>query len=174
MTNENAIFICKFLVPLLLAVVACVFDLRERRIPNAIAITLLATGLVFSLATGGWNGLLNSIGGFAAGFSILMILYLVGAGGAGDVKFMGGVGAWIGPYHILFVFVLSAILLAVFAILVFLFRLLFSSVETLREKSHEPESSKKSPLRTPIPYAVPAAAAILIRLGWLLLIGRTS
>jgi prepilin peptidase CpaA len=176
MTYDYWLFLAKFLIPFVFALVACSFDLKERRIPNAISVVLLASGLLFHLCTGGWQGLLTSISGFAVGFGVLLILYLVGGGGAGDVKFMGGVGSWIGPYHVLFVFVMSAVLVGMFALGVLAFRMIGGGVKKLAADSPRATSAvdelSKGSQRTKIPYAVPAAAAIILRLVWLVLIHR--
>lgn len=85
-------------------VVAVVFDIRWRRIPNrlvlvglALALTLHAVGAV---AGGkGSSGAMwwGPIAGSAAGFGLMLPLYLVRAMGAGDVKLMAMVGTFVGP-----------------------------------------------------------------------------
>ncbi len=153
---------------------ACYFDLKSRRIPNAISVTTLASGLVFHLTTAGGTGLLHSLAGFATGFGILLVLYVLGASGAGDVKFFGAVGAWVGPYHILFVFVLSAILLGLFALLVVCYRAIFGSKGPAIRDVESEKTRVESPWKAQIPFAVPLTAAILLRLFWLIAIHRIS
>ena len=82
----------------LLLVVGCVTDLKSRRIPNELVATILATGLVFALtAPDALSALGMSLAGTAVGFAIWIGFYLVGAIGAGDVKFFAASGAWLGP-----------------------------------------------------------------------------
>ena len=82
---------------------AVVVDLRRRRIPNTLVlagIVLAFTAHLGSLALGWlplagpawWSPLI----GMAAGFAMLLPLYLLRATGAGDVKLMAMVGAFIG------------------------------------------------------------------------------
>jgi prepilin peptidase CpaA len=170
------LFVFRFLVPLFGGMLAMVTDIRERRIPNGLSVSICVSGLVYRTATGGWTGCLDSLAGFAVGFAVLFVLYAIGGGGAGDVKFMAAVGSWLGPYHILFVFVLSAIVLALFSFLVLFWRLCRGKTVTKPLDSTNSESGLKSSpiLRTRLPYAVPATIAIGIRLAWLLLIGRTT
>lgn len=175
MTSEQLFFWSKFLVPLGFGLWACVSDIRHRKIPNWLSVTLGCLGILIGLVFGGVDGLVQSLGGFATGFGTLFVLYAIGGSGAGDVKFMGGVGACVGPYHVLFVFVLSAIILGVYAVGVLLLRLLGPS-KKLSEGGPRGEAADASkPLgRDRLPYAVPASAAILLRLVWLIFLGRVA
>jgi prepilin peptidase CpaA len=76
--------------------IATVTDVTRFRVANALTLPLLASGLVYHLAVGGWTGLLASFVGALFGFAALVWLYAIGGMGAGDVKFMAGVGAWLG------------------------------------------------------------------------------
>jgi prepilin peptidase CpaA len=54
-------------------------------------------GLIYQLvAFFQLNGLWTALIGFAAGFGILFILWMVGTAGGGDVKLMGALGPWMG------------------------------------------------------------------------------
>jgi len=48
------------LTSLAIAVVACVTDVRSRRIPNVLTFGSAAAALVFHVATGGVGGLVNT------------------------------------------------------------------------------------------------------------------
>jgi prepilin peptidase CpaA len=91
------------LVALLL--VAAVEDLRTRRIANWLSLSLLLAGLCGAAKI----PLLASFTGAAAGFSLMFPLFAIGALGGGDVKLTAAVGAWIGPWNVLIVFALAAI-----------------------------------------------------------------
>ena len=82
----------------LLLAAGCVTDLRERRIPNVLVVLLLVGGLLFAASSGPiGSSLVRSLAGVAAGFGIWIVFYMIGAMGAGDVKFFAAAGAWLGP-----------------------------------------------------------------------------
>src|SRR5204862_7765310 len=91
-----------------LTLTAAVTDLRTRRLPNWLTVSALAAGLFFHAFLG--QGIAFSLLGFATGFGILLILWLTGGGGAGDVKLMGAIGAWFGWKWTLYLFVISTVL----------------------------------------------------------------
>ena len=81
-----------------LLLVACVLDIRMRRIPNALVLTILAVGVGFALAAYPLQAaLIRSMSGVLLGFSIWIVFWLLGLLGAGDVKFFAATGAWLGP-----------------------------------------------------------------------------
>ncbi|WP_150265708.1 A24 family peptidase [Paenibacillus tepidiphilus] len=75
---------------------AFVTDLRHMRIPNALSLAMLGTGLLFQILFAGWHGFLFAAYGTGTGFLVLLILYLMRAVGAGDVKLFAAIGSWIG------------------------------------------------------------------------------
>ncbi|MDO3408638.1 A24 family peptidase [Saccharibacillus sp. CPCC 101409] len=75
---------------------AFVTDIRFSKIPNKLSLPFIVSGFLYQGLAHGWGGLLFSAKGFAAGFAVLLILYLLGAVGAGDVKLFAGIGAWTG------------------------------------------------------------------------------
>lgn len=79
------------------ALFGCAFDLRTRRIPNWLTFGAAAAALVFHAVTGGASGAAQSLGGWATGAALLILPYALGGMGAGDVKLIGALGAWLGP-----------------------------------------------------------------------------
>lgn len=75
---------------------AFITDLKSMRIPNWITVSGLLAGMLAQVLMNGWDGLLKAGLGAAAGFSVLLIMHLIGAVGAGDVKLFAGIGAWTG------------------------------------------------------------------------------
>lgn len=79
-----------------LVVAAAVSDYRLRRIPNALVIPGALLGLLLHglFARGGpWSGVF----GLVLGMVLTLPFYALRAMGAGDVKLMGMVGAFVGP-----------------------------------------------------------------------------
>lgn len=71
-------------------------DLRQRRIPNLLTYPTILLALPVYCFIDGWDGFLFSAGGLTFGFAVLLIPYLFGGMGAGDVKLMSAVGAVLG------------------------------------------------------------------------------
>lgn len=92
-----------FMNVLLAAVLAvCVItDVRSRRIYNNIVFPALLTAFAFHVWEAGWAGLGFAAGGFAVGLSVLLVPYLLGGIGAGDVKLLALVGAMKGASFVL-------------------------------------------------------------------------
>src|SRR5437667_6545439 len=84
-------------------------DLRARRIPNWVTLALALSGVAQSLTPWGLITLKQSLLGLACGFAITFVLYIIGGRGAGDVKLTAGIGAWLGPWPVLWVFMVAAI-----------------------------------------------------------------
>lgn len=80
---------------LVLVIAAAQADVRTRRIPNSMTFPALLLGLVSHLAFGGWNGFLASLAGMAVAGAALLPGWLMRWMGAGDVKLMAAVGAWL-------------------------------------------------------------------------------
>jgi prepilin peptidase CpaA len=76
---------------------AAVVDLRERRIPNWLNLLLILSGVAQSLIPGHWLTPAQSLLGLFAAALVPFLLFALGAMGAGDVKLMAGIGAWLGP-----------------------------------------------------------------------------
>jgi len=111
---------------LLLLVLAARTDLRSGRIPNQISLTLIALGLLRGLVAwlGGAPGdpMRLALLGLATGLALTIVFFLLGALGAGDVKLMAGVGAWVGPVLALQIFAVTALVAMAIAIATVLVR----------------------------------------------------
>ncbi|MFN2399308.1 MAG: prepilin peptidase [Gemmatimonadaceae bacterium] len=89
---------------------AALWDLRSRRIPNWLVILLASGGLLFSvLVLPPVRGIVHGSGGILVGLILWMPLYAMGVLGAGDVKLFAASGAWLGPLGALQAALLSAL-----------------------------------------------------------------
>jgi len=100
-------------VVLVAALIAAATDVWKFRVYNALTLPLLASGLLYH----GFRGeIADSLLGVLFGFAALIVLYIVGGMGAGDVKLMAAVGAWLGMPMTFYVFIASSLAAGVYAI----------------------------------------------------------
>lgn len=97
-------------------ILAAWIDGKQLRVPNWITFPLILSGWLFNLSAGGWPDLQQAWMGTAIGLLCLLPLYAVGGMGAGDVKLLAGVGAWLGPHVTFSAFVVSTVVGAVMAL----------------------------------------------------------
>ncbi|MBB3113822.1 prepilin peptidase CpaA [Paenibacillus phyllosphaerae] len=109
---------------LLLAVlsICVVTDIRSRKIYNNVILPVFVLAVVFQTATSGWDGALHALAGLAVGFAILFIPYMLGGMGAGDVKLLALVGALKGVGFVLVASFYMALVGALMALLIVLFK----------------------------------------------------
>jgi prepilin peptidase CpaA len=103
-------------------VVAAVIDAWKLKVPNWLTFPLILGGWVYSFACFGWPGLGWSVVGTAVGLGLLLPAYAIGGMGAGDVKLLAGVGAWVWGTVTFYAFCLSAIFGGVIAVAMVLYR----------------------------------------------------
>jgi prepilin peptidase CpaA len=90
-------------VSLGLAAVACGWDLRTRRIPQVLTLGGALAAVVFHSVNGGSNAGVASAAGWFVGIAIFFLPFALGGLGAGDVKLLGAIGAWLGPMNAIWV-----------------------------------------------------------------------
>jgi len=81
----------------LVVAIAAVWDVRTRRIPNALTFPAMGAGILLSGLADGWIGLLAALAGAAAAPAVLLALRLGKRLGMGDLKLAMAVGALTGP-----------------------------------------------------------------------------
>ena len=72
-------------------------DVRCHRLPNLLTLPALLAALLLSPWSGATSGPLEAAVGATLGFALLVGPYAIGGVGAGDVKAVMALGAWIGP-----------------------------------------------------------------------------
>ena len=97
-------------------VISCATDVRSRRIPNVLTFGAAIAGAIFHAARG--NGALFSLEGWVVAAAIFMIPFALGGLGAGDVKLIGALGAWIGPDHAIWLALYTGIAGGVLSVIV--------------------------------------------------------
>lgn len=117
-TLNSTVAICL----LIILVTAVITDIKSHRIPNIVLLPALAFALMFHAAIGGAGGLLGSLAGLVLGISMLLPLYVMGGMGAGDVKLLGVVGSFLGPWTTVVAGMATMIAGAVVGIIVILWR----------------------------------------------------
>jgi prepilin peptidase CpaA len=120
MFTQLPISLASILVALVLT--AAIWDLRLRRIPNALSLAGAVCGVALNSFLFGLSGLKESLEGLAIAFGVYFVLYLVRAMGAGDVKLMAAVGSFVGPGNWFFIFLITAVLGGVIALAVLAWR----------------------------------------------------
>lgn len=103
---------------LALGIAAIVTDVRERRIPNLLTFGGAAAALVAHAVGGGWDGALHAAAGWMVGCALFLPFFLLRGMGAGDVKLLAALGAWLGPGDALWVALYGSIAGGVLAIVV--------------------------------------------------------
>ncbi len=106
----------------ILVAVAAAYDIRFRRIPNWLVLAGIVAGIAWNSYSAGSAGLGRGAAGLGLGFILYFPLWLVRARGAGDVKLLAAVGAITGPGNCFWIFLLTAILGGVIALVLLMFR----------------------------------------------------
>jgi prepilin peptidase CpaA len=91
-------------------VLAAIFDLRYRRIPNWLNLSAITLGIGSNILLFHFHGFLLSVAGLGCSLLIYVPLFLVRGMGAGDVKLMAAVGSIAGPWNWLWIFLATALL----------------------------------------------------------------
>jgi prepilin peptidase CpaA len=82
---------------LVIGAAAVVCDLRTRRIPNLLTLGAAGAALLYGSNGAGMTGLMQASAGWVLGAGLFFPLFALGGMGAGDVKLLAALGAWLGP-----------------------------------------------------------------------------
>jgi prepilin peptidase CpaA len=103
---------------LVLALIAAVWDLKTRRIPNVLTFGAALAGVVAHVYVAGFMGAGWAVGGWLVGMAFFFPIFALGGMGAGDVKLIAALGAWLGPGPIVWVALFSLVAGGVIGLLV--------------------------------------------------------
>jgi prepilin peptidase CpaA len=84
-------------VVLIAALAAVVFDVRTRRIPNFLTYGVATAAIVYAFVQSGVSGIGMSAAGWLTGAVLFFPFFALGGMGAGDVKLLAALAAWLGP-----------------------------------------------------------------------------
>ncbi len=109
------------LVVLAASCFAAVTDVWRFKVYNALTLPLLVTGLLYHALADGTAGLSQSFTGLLFGFGVLLVPYILGGMGAGDVKFVAAVGAWLGLEPMVLVLLIGCLATGLYAFAVIIY-----------------------------------------------------
>jgi prepilin peptidase CpaA len=176
---------------LALLVVAAVIDLRRMIVPKWLTLTVLALGLAANVVRGAWlgvagapvwvlsggsawigglDGFLFALAGFAFGFLLFFTMWILGACGGGDVKLFAALAAWLGPWLVLCVLIVSVgvvLLLSVGRLLTALVgRGATGSLKAFSARGGRPADGGRRPRQRLLSYSLPLAVSTALVLPW--------
>lgn len=93
-----------------LVIVAAIYDIKSRRIPNWLTFGGIILGILSHSFSNGWSGLIFSLSGFLLGSAILIVPFILRGMGAGDVKLLAAIGAFVGFHSVVYVAVFGALM----------------------------------------------------------------
>lgn len=156
-----------------LVLVAAVFDIRRRRIPNWLTFAGIGAGFVLNGFLSGPGGVTRSALGLGLALMVYLPLFAIRALGAGDVKLMAAAGALAGPANWFVLFLLSAVIGGAIALAIVLargelapvlrniFRILESLLRLRAPYRDDPGLDVASRNAATLPHAVPIALGAL-------------
>ncbi len=162
-------------------VVAAVIDGLKLKVPNWITFPMIVSGWIYSAVLSpyaGWEGLWLSLIGTAVGLALLMPAYAVGGMGAGDVKLLAGVGAWMWGTITLYAFAVSALVGGVLALAMVVwagawqkhknqFWMILNEIATVKDPEKLSEiAAERKPRMFLLPYGIPIAIGSIAYFAW--------
>lgn len=159
-------------------IVAAVIDGKQLKVPNWLTFPFILSGWVYATAAYGLEGLGWSLLGTVVGLALLLPAYAIGGMGAGDVKLLAGVGAWVGAIPTAYAFAVSAVVGALIAVGMVLYRRAWSKhknqffgilteISTIKDPNKLAEiAAERKPKMLLLPYGIPIAIGAIGYFAW--------
>jgi prepilin peptidase CpaA len=165
-------------------VVAAIIDGKQLRVPNWLTFPLVGSGWIYSAASsylageGLWVGLGWSLVGTLVGLALLLPAYAIGGMGAGDVKLLAGVGAWLHGETTFYAFCLSAVVGGILAVVMaarrralgkhaLQARTILNEIVTIRDpKTLAAIAAERKSSMLLLPYGIPIAIGAILYFAW--------
>jgi prepilin peptidase CpaA len=165
-------------------IVAAVIDGFELKVPNAITFPMILGGWLYSALAAGaqqmpwWEGLGWSLLGTLVGLLLLLPAYAIGGMGAGDVKLLAGVGAWVHSWHTVQAFSATVVVGACLAVLMVLASgqwrrhlrqawWILNEIVTIRNPEVLSQiAGRRKPTMLLLPYGIPIAMGTIAYFAW--------
>ena len=140
--------------------IACLFDLKAFRIPNAVPLALIALFLVKAAAAGiaVWP---DHVIGFGLTTAFGLLAFVLGMIGGGDAKLMMALALWFGVTALPGFLVVTAIGGGVLALTLLALRILVNRPRKAASSGKPTPSPGLLDRHAPVPYALPIAFAAL-------------
>jgi prepilin peptidase CpaA len=159
-------------------ILAATIDGLKLKVPNWITFPMIISGWIYAVAMHGWVGLGASLAGTAIGLGLLLPAYAIGGMGAGDVKLLAGVGAWIGVTDTFWAFMVSAVIGGLIALGMVLYRrewshhkmqffAILSEIFFIRDPAQlSTIAAERKPRMMLLPYGIPIAIGTIVYFAW--------
>lgn len=176
-----------FVLLSILLALAVWHDVRSRRIPNLLVLAGIVIAVILQLALPrgsglfvepfGSIGILSSLAGLGAGLALLLPMYALRALGAGDVKLVAMIGAFVGPGTVFGIVLCSLLAGGVLAVSVALYngtlkRMLGNSFHLVLHSIFGTLTGQSAKIEAPaapsgkLPYAIAIAAGTIPYLAY--------
>ena len=143
-------------------------DIRWRKIPNWLTVPAALLGISYHIAAGGLPGGFFSLTGLLVGLAVLLMPFLLGGTGGGDLKLLGATGCWLGAWGVFNLFLygaltgglISLVLIAKKGTVIDLKNIYYDIISFIYKTENRTESVKSNYF----PYSIPLAVGWVIYL----------
>ncbi len=141
--------------------VACIVDLKEFRIPNAIPLALIALFLIKAAATGDVAVWPTHLVAFGVTFAFGLLAFALGLLGGGDIKLITALALWFGTSALPSFLAITAIGGGLLALILLALRCLVNRRPAMAPSTGATHGVRLLDRKAPVPYALPITFAAL-------------